>query len=89
MALNDKISLEKPGDVLNKLNASKDGLSTAEAEARQLKYGTNSIEDVKANPILKLLKYFWGPISWMIEAAALLSLVVRNWPDFILIMILL
>ena len=30
----------------------------------------------------KLVGYFWGPIPWMIEAAALISLLRRDWPDF-------
>ena len=41
------------------------------------------------NPFLKLLTYFWGPIPWMIEAAAVLSALVRHWPDFFIILVLL
>jgi len=32
---------------------------------------------------------FWGPIPWMIEVAVILSGVVRHWPDFFIILILL
>jgi H+-transporting ATPase len=38
---------------------------------------------------VKLLAAFWGPIPWMIEVAAILSLVVRHWPDFGIILALL
>ena len=43
----------------------------------------------KTNPLLKFLSYFWGPIPWMIEAAVILSGVVRHWPDFVIILLLL
>ena len=31
------------------------------------------------------LAYFWGPIPWMIEAAAVTALVVQDWGDFSII----
>ena len=45
----------------------------------------------KRKPIafLKFLTYFWGPIPWMIEVAVILSGVVRHWPDFFIILVLL
>ena len=72
-----------------KLGASPDGLSQAEAQKRLTQYGPNEIEEKKTNPILKFLSYFWGPIPWMIEVAVILSGVVRHWPDFFIILILL
>lgn len=36
-----------------------------------------------------MLTYFWGPIPWMIEAAVILSGVLRHWPDFFIILLLL
>ena len=38
---------------------------------------------------MKFLSYFWGPIPWMIEVAVILSGVVRHWPDFFIILVLL
>jgi len=72
-----------------KLGSSPDGLSQAEAEKRLTQYGPNEIEEKKANPFLKFLTYFWGPIPWMIEAAVILSAVARHWPDFGIILVLL
>ena len=72
-----------------KLGASPDGLSQAEAQKRLTQYGPNEIEEKKTNPILKFLSYFWGPIPWMIEVAVILSGVVRHWPDFAIILLLL
>jgi H+-transporting ATPase len=52
-------------------------------------YGFNELPEKKDNALLKFLSYFWGPIAWMIEAAAVLSAVVRHWEDFYIIMALL
>lgn len=71
------------------LRASADGLSAAEAQSRLTQYGFNELPEKKVNPFLKFLSYFWGPIPWMIEAAAILSAVVRHWEDFIIIAVLL
>jgi H+-transporting ATPase len=71
------------------LEASAEGLSQAEAKRRLAQYGFNELPEKKANPVLKFLSYFWGPIPWMIEAAAILSAVVSHWEDFVIILVLL
>ncbi|MBA3814935.1 MAG: plasma-membrane proton-efflux P-type ATPase [Parachlamydiaceae bacterium] len=76
-------------DVEKKLGSSPDGLTQAEAAKRLTQYGPNEIEEKKTNPLLKFLSYFWGPIPWMIEVAVILSGVVRHWPDFFIILLLL
>jgi hypothetical protein len=76
-------------EVEKKLNSSPDGLTDAEAKKRLTQYGPNEIEEKKTNPLLKFLTYFWGPIPWMIEVAVILSGVVRHWPDFFIILLLL
>jgi H+-transporting ATPase len=76
-------------ELQRKLESSPEGLSQDEAQKRMTQYGPNEIEEKKPNPFLKLLTYFWGPIPWMIEAAAILSAVARHWPDFGIILILL
>src|ERR1035441_2063020 len=65
-----------------RLGSSPDGISQVEAQKRLAQYGPNEIEEKKTNPFLKFLTYFWGPIPWMIEAAGILSALVRHWPDF-------
>jgi len=84
----DPASLSLP-DLQEKLGTSPDGLSQDEAEKRMTQYGPNEIEEKKTNPFLKFLTYFWGPIPWMIEAAVILSALVRHWPDFFIILVLL
>jgi len=76
-------------ELLAKLGSSPDGLTQAEAQKRLTQYGPNEIAEKKDNPFLKFLTYFWGPIPWMIEAAVILSAVVRHWPDFFIILLLL
>jgi H+-transporting ATPase len=72
-----------------RLGTTAEGLSAADAAKRLAQYGPNEIEEKKANLILKFLSYFWGPIPWMIEVAVVLSGVVRHWPDFCIILVLL
>ena len=76
-------------EVEKKLGSSPEGLTQAEAQKRLTQYGPNELEEKKTNPILKFLSYFWGPIPWMIEVAVILSGVVRHWPDFFIILLLL
>ena len=69
-----------------RLQASPRGLTTAEAEHRLEKYGPNAIKAHEESPWHKLLQYFWGPIPWMIEAAAIISLARQDWADFSVIL---
>jgi len=76
-------------EVEKKLGSSPEGLTQAEAQKRLTQYGPNELTEKKTNLFLKFLSYFWGPIPWMIEVAVILSGVVRHWPDFFIILLLL
>jgi len=76
-------------DHLKSLDTSAEGLSQEEVGRRLSLYGYNELEEKKINPFLKFLSYFWGPIPWMIEVAAVLSIVVKHWTDFVIILVLL
>ena len=80
---------EKAADLFTLLASSAQGLETAEAAARLEHYGPNSLPERKRHPLLQFLAYFWGPIPWMIEIAAILSAVVRHWTDLTVILVLL
>jgi H+-transporting ATPase len=67
----------------------KTGLSSEEVEKKRQQYGFNEIPEKKVNPVRKFLSYFWGPIPWMIEIAAGLSIAIQHWDDFAIIFTLL
>ncbi len=81
-----KLSVE---DLFKIFLTGSNGLASAEAEKRLQAYGPNEIVEKKKNPIIKFLLNFWGPIQWMIEAAAIISLIIGRLEDFAIIMALL
>ena len=65
------------------------GLADSEVQTSLQRYGYNEIEE-KEEPLWhRIFRRFWGPIPWMIEAAAILSAVVQKWDDFIIIAVML
>jgi H+-transporting ATPase len=76
-------------ELLQKLSTSPQGLSSSESDNRIEAYGYNEITEKKVNPLVKFLSYFWGPIPWMIEVAAILSAIIKHWEDFWIIVIML
>ncbi|MBC1261998.1 hypothetical protein FQK07_12130 [Synechococcus sp. BSF8S] len=58
------------------------GLSGEEARQRLQRHGPNTLPEAKRGAWSQLLEHLWGPIPWMIEAAALLAALVRDWADF-------
>jgi H+-transporting ATPase len=85
----DSLSAMPLPDLLARLNTTDQGLSTEEAQQRLAQYGYNEIPEEKESPILKFLSYFWGPIPGMIMLAAVLSGILRHWPDLAVILALL
>ncbi len=77
-------------DVLDNLHVdSHQGLTATEVQTRAAKYGANAIEEKKKSASSMFLSFFWGPMPWMIEAAAIMSLLVKDYVDFIIILALL
>ncbi|MFZ0442813.1 MAG: plasma-membrane proton-efflux P-type ATPase, partial [Methanobacterium sp.] len=76
-------------ELLDKLSSNKQGLSSEDAEKRLKDYGLNEITEKKINPITKFLKYFWGPMPWLIEVAIILSAIIQHWADLGIISVLL
>jgi H+-transporting ATPase len=72
-----------------RLGFTETGLTKAEVQRRLGEYGYNEIPEKKRNPLLKFLSYFWGPVPWMIEAAVVLSAIVRHWAELAIIAVLL
>ena len=77
-------------ETLNSLHTDiKNGLTESEAEKRIARYGRNEFKEKEESIPKRLFKRLWGPIPWMIEIAALLSLLVQKWEDLIIITVLL
>ncbi|KAG0572645.1 hypothetical protein KC19_VG113200 [Ceratodon purpureus] len=79
-----------------KLKATREGLSTMDADVRIKLVGPNKLEEHKDNKLLKFLLFMWNPLSWVMETAAAMALVLDNgdnrppdWQDFIGIVCLL
>jgi H+-transporting ATPase len=85
----DKVRSLEADALLKYLKSGLNGLSSADAQARLAFYGLNTIQEKRKSALLKFLSYFWGPIAWMIEIAAILSAVVHNTDDLVIILILL
>lgn len=86
-AIPDSSSIQ---DILAELHTSTEsGLTQDEAAQRLQQYGPNAIEEKRISAISRFLSYFWGPIPWMIEVAAVLSALVKRWEDFVIIVAML
>ncbi|CAN1827763.1 ATPase 10, plasma membrane-type [Linum perenne] len=83
-------------DVFEKLRTSLDGLASEDAEARLKIFGPNKLEEKSENKLLKFLGFMWNPLSWVMEAAAVIAIVLAygggqgpDWQDFVGIVCLL
>ena len=77
-------------EILAKLGTDpKTGLNPTQVQERLIKYGANALPEEKKSAVSVLFAYFWGPIPWMIEAAALMALIVGDWGDLTIIVSLL
>ncbi|ESW07792.1 hypothetical protein PHAVU_010G159400 [Phaseolus vulgaris] len=95
---NENIDLERiPLDqVFEQLNCSKEGLTNDEGRKRLELFGPNKLEEKKESKFLKFLGFMWNPLSWVMEAAAIMAIALANgggkppdWQDFIGILALL
>jgi H+-transporting ATPase len=76
-------------ELLKRLTTTEKGLSSSEAAKRLQQYGANEIVEKKRSALVAFLRYFWGPIPGMIEAAAIISAFLQNWDDLVIITALL
>ncbi len=53
-----------------------DGLTEAEAARRRARFGPNAIPEKRPSKALGFARKFWGPIAWMLEAAAALQVLL-------------
>ncbi|PPD76824.1 hypothetical protein GOBAR_DD26258 [Gossypium barbadense] len=65
-------------EVLEKLKCTKEGLTTDEVQQRLELFGYNKLEEKKENKILKFLGFMWNPLSWVMEAAAVMAIALAH-----------
>ncbi|KAL0959831.1 hypothetical protein HGRIS_011508 [Hohenbuehelia grisea] len=83
-------------DVFTLLQCDENGLSQEEADRRLELFGPNKLESEEQNAFLQFLSFMWNPLSWVMEAAAIVAIALSNgesrppdWQDFIGIVLLL
>ncbi|WVZ14203.1 hypothetical protein V8G54_011769, partial [Vigna mungo] len=95
---NEAVDLERiPVDeVFRELNCTKEGLTTEEGDKRLQVFGPNKLEEKEESKLLKFLGFMWNPLSWVMEAAAIMAIALANgggeppdWQDFVGIVVLL
>ncbi|KAF8196039.1 plasma membrane H+-transporting ATPase [Pholiota molesta] len=94
----EKVDLETIviDDVFKLLQCDENGLTAEECARRLELFGPNKLEVEEQNAFLQFLSFMWNPLSWVMEAAALVAIVLSNgqgqppdWPDFVGIVLLL
>lgn len=74
---------------LDKLKTTREGLTAEEAARRLQEHGPNKLPEEKVNKITLFLSFMWNPLSWAMEVAAILSIILLDYADFALILFLL
>ncbi|KAH6789599.1 H[+]-ATPase 7 [Perilla frutescens var. frutescens] len=93
LCMQENIPIE---EVLKCLECTRQGLQTNEVQERLDLFGYNKLEEKKESKFLKFLGFMWNPLSWVMEAAALMAIALAHggdkpsdYPDFIGIIVLL
>ncbi|XP_078433722.1 plasma membrane ATPase-like isoform X2 [Wolffia australiana] len=95
---NENVDLESIPieEVFEQLKCTKEGLTEEEGQQRLQIFGPNKLEEKKESKFLKFLGFMWNPLSWVMEMAALMAIVLANgdgrppdWQDFVGIVVLL
>lgn len=83
-------------EVFENLRCTKEGLSSEDASRRLEIFGHNKLEEKEESKFLKFLGFMWNPLSWVMEAAAIMAIALANggnkppdWQDFVGIITLL
>ncbi|CAN4086085.1 unnamed protein product [Withania somnifera] len=83
-------------EVFENLRCTKEGLTATAAQERLSIFGYNKLEEKKESKFLKFLGFMWNPLSWVMEAAAIMAIALANgggkppdWQDFVGIITLL
>ncbi|KAJ7951965.1 Plasma membrane ATPase [Quillaja saponaria] len=89
---NENVDLERMPveEVFEQLKCTKEGLTSEEGQNRLNIFGPNKLEEKKESKFLKFLGFMWNPLSWVMEAAAIMAIALANgggkppdWQDFV------
>nr|CAB69823.1 plasma membrane H+ ATPase [Prunus persica] len=95
---NESVDLERIPieEVFEQLKCTREGLTGDEGANRLQVFGPNKLEEKKESKLLKFLGFMWNPLSWVMEAAAVMAIALANgggrppdWQDFVGIVVLL
>ncbi|KAG9452186.1 hypothetical protein H6P81_005090 [Aristolochia fimbriata] len=83
-------------EVFEHLNCTTEGLTSDAVKKRLEVFGYNKLEEKKESKVLKFLGFMWNPLSWVMEAAAIMAIALAHggkrgtdYHDFVGIMALL
>ncbi|AQL04520.1 ATPase 8 plasma membrane-type [Zea mays] len=77
---NENVDLESVPiqEVFAVLKSSPHGLTSTDGASRLQIFGPNKLEEKKESKLLKFLGFMWNPLSWVMEAAAIMAIVLAN-----------
>ena len=52
------------------------GLTSAEVARRRAEFGPNAVVEDVVHPVARVLRHFWAPVPWMLEATVVLQIVL-------------
>lgn len=96
--LKEAVDLENVpiAEVFQTLRCQPNGLTSEAAQERLTIFGHNKLEEKEESKFLKFLGFMWNPLSWVMEAAAIMAIAMANgggkppdWQDFVGIITLL
>ncbi|KAG6749237.1 hypothetical protein POTOM_046280 [Populus tomentosa] len=61
-------------EVFDNLKCTREGLTANDVRERLDLFGYNKLEEKKESKILKFLGFMWNPLSWVMEAAAIMAI---------------
>ena len=76
-------------ETLRELMSSPEGLSSTESAARLVRYGKNEVRGREVKFYEVLFRQFWTPLTWLLLAAAGISLILREFADSAIIAVIL
>ncbi|KAG7946127.1 hypothetical protein I3843_14G022800 [Carya illinoinensis] len=83
-------------EVFEHLTCTREGLTSDEVQKRLVLFGYNKLEEKKKSKILKFFGFMWNPLSWVMEAAAVMAISLTqggrkeaDYHDFVGILVLL